>query len=100
MSKEVVDARDEKAKSLGAVKVVEFEDGKKAYLKKPHRHVLGIAFSKLESNPVEANEIMLKNCMIAEVSDMDLLEKDDYFLSLMQHIGDLLQLKKSTSKAL
>jgi hypothetical protein len=92
--------KDKKAKDLGAVKVIEFEDEKIAYLKKPNRYVLGIAFSKLESNPVEANEILIKNCIIPEVSDMDVMDNDDYFLSLMQHAGDLLQLKKSTSKAL
>jgi len=101
MSKtEVVDARDKKAKDLGAFKCVDFDDDKRIYLKKPHRQVLGLAFAKLDSNPIEANEIILRNAVIQEVSDMELLESDEHFMSVMQHMADLLVVKKSTSRAL
>lgn len=91
--------RDAKAKKLGAVKCVEFEDGV-IYFKAPSRHVLGIAMPKLEVNPVEANEIIINNCVIREVSDVALLENDSYFLSLISHVGDLLEVKKSQSRSL
>lgn len=36
----------------GQIYLIEFEDGKKAYLKKPSRNVLSMAMTKMQSNPL------------------------------------------------
>jgi hypothetical protein len=98
------DTREEQAKKLGAIKKVEVEsEGGNTYtffFKKPHRHVLGLAFAKLDVNPVEANEIMINNCVIKEVSDAEQLNDDSVFFALMPHLSDLMIVKKSTSTML
>ena len=95
-----VDARDARAKALGATISIKFDDDKVIYLKKPHRMILGIALSKMEVNPLEAKEIILNNCVIKEVSDFELLQNDEYFLSAVEHVDELLVIKKSFCQTL
>ena len=99
-----MDERDIKAKGLGAIKKIEVEgdngEVKVAYFKQPHRYVLGLAYAKIEINPVEANEMVLKNCIIEEVSDMEILTNDSYFFGAMQHVASLMEVKKSKSSSL
>jgi len=95
-----VDARDKKAKDLGAKIVVDFDDDKRIYLKSPNRYVLGLALAKNDSNPVESKEIVINNSVIRECSDVELLQNDEYFLSVMQHVEELLVVKKSTFRTL
>ena len=90
---------DARAKTLGAIKKVEIENFV-FYFKKPHRHALGLALAKLDINPVEANEILINNSVISEVSDMEALKDDSIFFALFNHVGDLMQVKKSQSTML
>jgi hypothetical protein len=96
--------KDAEAKKLGAIKKVEVEgDDNKTYtfyFKQPHRHVLGLSFARLDINPVEANEILVNNCIIKEVSDFEMLTDDSIFFSVMKHLGDLSTVKKSQSTML
>lgn len=99
MKKVEIENNDIKAKSLGAIKKVEIENSV-FYFRKPHRHALGLALAKLDINPVEANEILINNSIIAEVSDMEGLKDDSIFFALFSHVGDLMQVKKSLSTML
>jgi hypothetical protein len=90
---------DKKAKALGAVKHVKVEDYN-FYFKKAHRHVIGLAMAKINVNPVEANEILLNNTIIAEVSDMEALKDDSIFFALVSEMDDIISVKKSTSRTL
>lgn len=96
------DQRDVLAKSLGAIKCIEV-DGKRLYLKMPGRNIVGIAIAKKEYNIMEACEIVAKGSAIRECSDMDIIEKDELFLSITADIADFLgdiKLKKSISRTL
>lgn len=96
------DQRDILAKSLGAIKCIEV-DGKRLYLKMPTRNIIGISFARKEHNQVEAYEIIAKGSAIRECSDMEVVEKDELFLSILSEIAEFLgmiQLKKSTSRTL
>ena len=98
-----IDERDLKAKSLGAIKCVEVEGGKRLYLKMPHRNIIGIVMSQMKVNMIQASETLAKATAIREVSDMDIFENDGLFLSCISGINELLddvQLKKSTSRNL
>lgn len=103
MEKEATeDLRDAQAKALGAIHVIEVE-GKRLYLKMPPRHILGIGFSQMERNKTQAIETIAKGAAIRDVSDMELLENDTLFLSIMSDIADFtatIELKKSTSRKL
>lgn len=97
-----LDERDERAKKLGAIDVIEVED-KRLYLKIPNRNIIGIAWAKMEVNTVEGMEIIAKASAIRDVSDMEILEDDALFLSCMAGIGEFIskiKLKKSTLRTL
>jgi hypothetical protein len=99
---EAPDARDAQAKALGAIKCIECE-GKRLYLKMPHRNIIGIAFAQRQVNMVQACETIARGSAIKEVSDMVVFENDQLFLSIMADITDFMgdiELKKSTSRTL
>lgn len=83
----------------GEVLKIEVE-GKKIYLKKPNRYQLSPVFAKLHQDPIFAFELLCKACVIEEVSDMEVIENDSLFLSIMPELNALVDLKKSTSKML
>ena len=54
--------------------------------------------SRINTDPLQANEILLKNCIIREASDMRILENDELFFSAIQSLDGLLQTYKSDLK--
>ena len=62
----------------GQIYLIEFEDGKKAYLKKPSRNVLSMAMTKMQSNPLGFAETILNQCFVA--GDEEVKTSDEYFL--------------------
>lgn len=69
-----------------------------AYLKKPTRAILGAVMSKINSDPMFANELLLKNCIIREESDMRILDDDEIFISAMNSLDGLVHVYKSDLK--
>lgn len=97
---ETTDLRDQQAKALGAIRCLEVE-GKRLYLKMPNRAAIGIAFAQYEVNKVQACETIAKSSAIREVSDMEIVENDILFLSVMSEIVEFMtqiELKKSSSR--
>jgi hypothetical protein len=73
---------------------------KKAYLKKPDRIVLSAFVAKISSDPIKANEILLQNLIISEISDEDILKDDEYFINAINSLDELITVKKSTLRKL
>lgn len=97
-----VDQRDVLAKSMGAIECIKVED-KRLYLKRPPRNILGIAFAQLRSNETQAYETIARGSAIRDVSDMEMIDNDDYFFSIITDLRDFLgkiELKKSNSQTL
>jgi hypothetical protein len=69
-----------------------------AYLKKPTRQILGAVMSRISSDPMQANEILLRNCVIREVSDMRILDNDEVFISAINSLDGLVNVYKSDLK--
>ena len=93
-----VDQRDALAKTLGAVARAEV-DGKRMYFKIPTRNIIGITFAQRKVNEIQAMETLARGSAIREVSDMEILDKDTLFLSIIADVAELLELielKKST----
>jgi hypothetical protein len=75
--------------------VIEVE-GKKLYLNKVNRYVLSPVMAKLGHDPLIAYEELIQALVIREISDMEVLEDDDLFLSAVTQIAQIVDLKKST----
>lgn len=69
-----------------------------AYLKRPTRQILGAVMTKIDSDPMSAYEIILKNCIIKEVSDNSILDNDELFMSCISSLGGLISVRKSELK--
>jgi len=74
------------------------EDVAVAYLKKPSRQILGAVMSRISSDSMHANEILLRNCLIREVSDMRVLDDDEVFISAISSLDGLVNVYKSDLK--
>ena len=74
------------------------KDTATAYLKKPNRAILSAVMSKAGVDPLFANELLLKNCIIREVSDMRILDDDEVFISAMNSLDGLVNVYKSDLK--
>jgi len=88
----------------GPIKLIEIEDGQKvykAYLKKRiSRNAFSKAISMMDNDPIMACEVIYRDAVISEISDVEILENDDLFLSAMSTITDLIEKKKVTSRDL
>lgn len=73
-------------KQHGRVYVVE-SDGKKCYLRKPDRKVIGAASVIGGSDGVKMSEVIVNSCWLG--GDEELKTNDDYFLGIVTQI-DLL----------
>lgn len=71
-----------------------------AYLRKPDRYLIGNFMSKVNVNMVVACEELYKACVIDEISDKEILGNDDIFMGTMEHIQELVIIKKSVLKKL
>lgn len=81
-----VDADDE-----GKEKVI-------AYLKKPDLKTLSATMSVMNSDPIKANQILLKNCLIEEISDKRITDDDEVFLGAMTTLAELIKIRHSVLK--
>jgi len=63
------------------ITVEDVKTGVKRYgfFKMPDRHVLGLALGKQKINPVEATEFILLNCILKEVSTINLMDDGDFW---------------------
>jgi len=67
-----------------------------AYLKEPTRVTLSAVFAKINTDPLLANEILLKGTIISEESDKRIIEDDAVFLSAIASLDGMITLKKSS----
>jgi len=81
----------------GALYFISVED-KSGLCKKPDRKTLSAFMSVSQKDPLRANEILLKNCMLA--GDAALIEDDDYFLSASAQLAELIEIKQGELKKL
>lgn len=64
--------------------------GEKAcYLKPPSRTDVGAYGVAFRSNPVKANEFLLKQCWLA--GDEEFIEDDKYFFAAVEHLSGLIE---------
>lgn len=82
----------------GQIYLIEFEDGKKAYLKKPSRNILSMAMTKMQSNPLGFAETILNQCFIA--GDEEVKTSDEYFLGAAGQLEHLMEVKNAELKKL
>lgn len=73
-------------------------DGKYAYFKPAIRKIVRFATSKGQTNPMAFAEAIIENCWIG--GDEELKTNDSYFLSLMQKVDELVEIKEATLKKL
>lgn len=73
-------------------------DGKKAYLKKPDRRVLGAAAVVGKSDPMKYNEVLLSNCWLG--GDEEIKTDDALFLGVSAKLADLIEVKEAELKKL
>lgn len=83
------------AKENGAIQVIE-NGGHYAYFKSPNRYAVGAALAKIDTNVVEACEIIFNASVIKEVTDVAYFQQDEVFLSLIAPLQRLILVKKST----
>jgi hypothetical protein len=80
-------------------KVFELDvDGKKAYLRKPDRKIIGFVTTVAKTNPIEMSELLLENCWLG--GDEEIKTNDDMFLSAAGVLGELMQVKVAELKNL
>ncbi|PIY15126.1 MAG: hypothetical protein COZ16_05570 [Flavobacteriaceae bacterium CG_4_10_14_3_um_filter_31_253] len=95
--------QDKKAKELGAVFQVEVEvsenDIAKGYLRKPTRNQMSAALA-LSQDPIRSDEVLLKACLIKEVSDERLITNDDCFMAVRMQLSKLIEIKQASIKKL
>lgn len=64
---------------------------KMGFFKKPDRKILGAATSFAAAEPIKYVEVIAENCFVD--GDKELLTDDDYFLSLMPLVNELVNVK-------
>lgn len=84
-------------KKYGDVFLVECE-GKKAYLKKPDRQILGAASSLSRNNPMQFSETIITNCFLG--GDEIFKTDDSYFMALSVQLDSLIDIKVAELKKL
>lgn len=63
--------------------------GKACYLKPPSRTDVGAYGVAFRTNPVKANEYLLRQCWLA--GDEEFIEDDKYFFSAVEHLSGLIE---------
>lgn len=79
--------------------IIRLEDGRKLVLRKPNRYVLSPCMALINIDPVKALEDLARALVIAEESDMSILnddEDDDVFISIMPALSAMVEQKKIT----
>lgn len=96
-----MDLAEAKEKHGASYQITAFDgDGNEVigFLKKPSRVVIGALMSKASTDPLGANEILLKNCLIKEISDNRILTDDDAFMSACMCLDEVITIKKAELK--
>lgn len=68
------------------------------YCKKPSRAVMGAYLSMMGNNPLNAQEVLLKNILIAEISDANIITNDDLFYSACTVIASVITIRQAILK--
>lgn len=76
----------------GEITAIAVED-KIGFFKKPDRKILGAAAAHATTDPLTYVEILARNCFVE--GDVELLDSDEYFLSMMPRLNALVQVKES-----
>ena len=82
--------QEAKAK-YGKVFKITSEDGKVGYLRKPNRTEVAYYMQQVQSNPIKANESLLKTCWVG--GDEDLKNEDSYFYGVGAQITKIINVK-------
>ena len=73
-------------------------DGRNAYLKKPDRNTLSMASAVGTKDPMQFNEIILKNCWLE--GDVEIQTNDELFLAASSILEQLIVIKEATLEKL
>lgn len=68
-------------------------DGKICYLRPPSRTDVGAYGVAYRTNPVRANEFLLKQCWLA--GDEEFVEDDKFFFAAVEHLSGLIESTES-----
>lgn len=71
---------------------------KEAYFKAPSRKAYSYASKVASTDPLQFNEIILKDCFIG--GDKELIDNERYFLTMSGHVKDLLGIMESSLEKL
>ena len=71
---------------------------KKAYLHKPDRNTLRLAFSKAATDPMGMTEVVLTNCWLG--GDNEVKDDNSYFVGAMSQVQELIEVKEASLKKL
>lgn len=82
----------------GEIFRIDFEDGKKAYLKKPDRKTLSFAMTKMQTNPLGFAETIINNCFIG--GDEEIKTDDSYFFGASAQLEGIMEVKTAELKKL
>lgn len=85
-------------KKHGAIFMIDFEDGKIAYLRKPTRKELSYAMTTQQSNPLGFAEIILQSCWLG--GDDEVRTDDAYFFGASAKLDSLMEVKTAELKKL
>ena len=94
VTKDQIEAWKKKFGEIFAIKV----DDKTAYLKKPDRNTLRLAFSKAATDPLGMNEVILNNCWLG--GDTEIKTDDSYFIAAMPQMQSLIEERNATLEKL
>lgn len=87
---EQIEAWKEKYKTVHKLTI----DDKTAYLRKPDRRTLSLAISKISKGDIiGGSEAILENCWLG--GDPKIKTDDDYFMSAVSKVSDLIQIKQA-----
>lgn len=66
------------------------------YLRKPTRKIIEAVFSLIQTNPIQAAEVMMRNCWIC--GDERIKNDDDMFLSAVPLVTSLIKIRTGEIK--
>ncbi len=92
-------AKKYKVKKVFELSIPMDDEGKDiavGYIKKPSRNSLGAAMSLMQTNPLKANEIILKSNWLE--GDERIMTDDDAFMSAGALLGEIIQVRQGEIK--
>ena len=73
-------------------------EDKKAYLCKPDRNTLRLAFSKAATDPLGMAEVILTNCWLG--GDDEIKDDNSYLVGAMSQVQEIIEMKEASLKKL